>query len=93
MAARAPIDARNTDGDTALHLALAGAHSAMTESLLAAAAGGILGSFVAFWGVKLLLTISPESLARARNRLPTFKHAMSSTKPDAPMRMKTAAVD
>ena len=37
----------------------------LTESLLVAAAGGILGSLIAFWGVKLLLTVSPESLARA----------------------------
>jgi putative ABC transport system permease protein len=37
----------------------------LTESLIVAAAGGLLGTVVAYWGVKLLLTISPESLARA----------------------------
>jgi len=37
----------------------------LTESLIVAAVGGILGSAVAFWGVKVLLAVSPESLARA----------------------------
>jgi putative ABC transport system permease protein len=37
----------------------------LSESLLVAVAGGIAGSAVAFWGVKVLLAMSPESLARA----------------------------
>ncbi len=37
----------------------------LTESVVVAAAGGVAGSFLAFWGVKTLLAISPESLARA----------------------------
>jgi putative ABC transport system permease protein len=37
----------------------------LVESLLVAVAGGVIGTAVAFWGVKLLLAVSPESLARA----------------------------
>jgi putative ABC transport system permease protein len=37
----------------------------LTESLLVALAGGVLGSAVAYGGVRLLLTFSPDSLARA----------------------------
>lgn len=37
----------------------------LSESLLVAVAGGAAGSLVAFWGVKLLLSVSPTSLARA----------------------------
>ena len=37
----------------------------LTESLLVAAVGGVAGSLVAFWGVQLLLSVSPASLARA----------------------------
>ena len=37
----------------------------LTESLLVAIAGGALGSVVAYWGVRILLAVSPESLARA----------------------------
>jgi len=37
----------------------------LTESLLVAAAGGVLGSIIAYWGVRLLLAVSPGSLARA----------------------------
>jgi putative ABC transport system permease protein len=37
----------------------------LTESLLVALAGGILGSIVAYGGVRVLLAVSPESLARA----------------------------
>jgi len=37
----------------------------LTESLLVAAAGGVLGSVVAYGGVQILLALSPESLARA----------------------------
>jgi putative ABC transport system permease protein len=37
----------------------------LTESLLVAFAGGLVGSAVAYWGVKFLLAVSPESLARA----------------------------
>lgn len=37
----------------------------LVESLLVAVAGGVIGSAVAFWGVKLLLAVSPDSLARA----------------------------
>ena len=37
----------------------------LTESLLVAVAGGVLGSVVAYWGVRILLAVSPESLARA----------------------------
>ena len=42
---------------------LAGPH--LAESLLVALTGGVVGSGVAFGGVKLLLAVSPESLARA----------------------------
>jgi len=37
----------------------------LTESLFVATVGAIAGSVVAFWGVRALLAISPESLARA----------------------------
>jgi putative ABC transport system permease protein len=37
----------------------------LTEALVVAIAGGVLGSAVAYWGVKLLLAVSPQSLARA----------------------------
>lgn len=37
----------------------------LTESLLVALAGGLVGSATAYWGVKLLLRISPASLARS----------------------------
>jgi putative ABC transport system permease protein len=37
----------------------------LTESLLVAVAGGVLGSVVAYWGVRILLAMSPDSLARA----------------------------
>jgi putative ABC transport system permease protein len=37
----------------------------LTESLLVAAAGGVLGSVIAYWGVRILLAMSPDSLARA----------------------------
>lgn len=37
----------------------------LTESVLLAAVGGLVGSLVAYWGVKGLLAISPASLARA----------------------------
>jgi predicted permease len=37
----------------------------LTESVVVAAAGGVAGSFLAYWGVKTLLAMSPESLARA----------------------------
>ena len=37
----------------------------LTESLVVAVAGGVLGSIVAYWGVRILLAMSPESLARA----------------------------
>jgi len=37
----------------------------LTESLVVAAVGGLAGSLVAFWGVQLLLSVSPASLARA----------------------------
>ena len=36
----------------------------LAESLFVAAVGAVAGSVVAFWGVKVLLAISPESLAR-----------------------------
>jgi len=39
----------------------------LTESLLVAIVGGIVGSATAYWGVKLLLRISPESLARSES--------------------------
>ena len=37
----------------------------LTESVLVAVCGGVVGSLIAYWGVKTLLTVSPESLARA----------------------------
>jgi predicted permease len=37
----------------------------LTESVVVAAAGGVVGSFIAYWGVKALLAMSPASLARA----------------------------
>lgn len=37
----------------------------LTESVIVAMAGGVAGSLVAFWGVKLLLAVSPASLPRA----------------------------
>ena len=37
----------------------------LTESLLVAGAGGLLGCIVAYAGVRILLTVSPASLARA----------------------------
>jgi putative ABC transport system permease protein len=37
----------------------------LTESTAVAVAGGVAGSVLAYWGVKTLLAISPESLARA----------------------------
>lgn len=39
----------------------------LTESLLVAIGGGVVGSATAYWGVKLLLRISPESLARSES--------------------------
>jgi len=39
----------------------------LVESLLVAVAGGAIGSAVAYWGVKLLLRVSPDSLARAES--------------------------
>ena len=56
--------------ETAIRTALGAARSRVmgqrfTESILVAAGGGLVGSLVAFWGVKLLLAVSPESLARA----------------------------
>jgi len=37
----------------------------LAESAVVAVAGGVIGSLVAWWGVKLLLSVSPESLPRA----------------------------
>jgi len=37
----------------------------LTESVAVALAGGLVGSATAYWGVKALLAVSPESLARA----------------------------
>jgi putative ABC transport system permease protein len=37
----------------------------LAESVLVALVGGLVGSLVAFWGVRVLLSVSPESLARA----------------------------
>ena len=56
--------------ETAIRTALGAARSRvmgqqLTESLIVAAAGGFVGSVVAYWGVKLLLAVSPDSLARA----------------------------
>lgn len=39
----------------------------LLESALVAVAGGVVGSATAYWGVKLLLRISPESLARSES--------------------------
>jgi putative ABC transport system permease protein len=36
----------------------------LTESVVVAVVGGAIGSAVAYWGVQMLLAVSPESLAR-----------------------------
>ncbi len=41
--------------------------SGSCESALVAIGGGLVGSATAYWGVKLLLRISPESLARSES--------------------------
>jgi putative ABC transport system permease protein len=56
--------------DTAIRTALGAGRIRLVgppvaESLLVALAGGVVGSAVAYWGVRLLLSVSPESLARA----------------------------
>jgi predicted permease len=56
--------------ETAIRTALGAARGRLigqrlTESLLLAGAGGLVGSLVAYWGVRVLLAVSPESLARA----------------------------
>jgi len=56
--------------DTAIRTALGAGRmrvvrERLTESLLVAAGGGLLGVFVAYAGVRFLLSVSPESLARA----------------------------
>ncbi len=56
--------------ETAIRTALGAGRSRvlgqqLTESVMVAAVGGLIGSVVAYWGVKLLLAVSPESLARA----------------------------
>ncbi len=56
--------------ETAIRTALGAARSRvvgnqLTESLIVAVVGGFVGSLVAYWGVRLLLTVSPDSLARA----------------------------
>ncbi len=38
----------------------------LTESLVLAAMGGVLGLLVAYWGVDLLLAVAPESIPRIR---------------------------
>jgi len=37
----------------------------LTESIVVAGAGGLAGSLLAYWGVRTLLAMSPESLARS----------------------------
>jgi putative ABC transport system permease protein len=56
--------------DTAIRTALGAKRSRLvrqrlTESLIVAIVGGVVGSVVAYWGVKVLLAVSPESLVRA----------------------------
>jgi putative ABC transport system permease protein len=56
--------------ETAIRTALGAARSRLvsqrlTESVLLSAVGGIAGSVVAYWGVRILLAVSPDSLARA----------------------------
>ncbi len=56
--------------ETAVRTALGAARSRLmgnqlTESLIVAFVGGMVGSIVAYWGVRLLLAVSPDSLARA----------------------------
>jgi len=56
--------------EAAIRTALGAARSRLVaqqlvESLVVAAAGGIVGTLVAYLGVKALLAVSPESLARA----------------------------
>lgn len=56
--------------DTAIRTALGAGRSRLVsqrlaESLVVALAGGLIGSATAYWGVKALLAVSPESLARA----------------------------
>ncbi len=56
--------------ETAIRAALGARRSRLIgqrlmDSLVVALAGGTVGSVVAYWGVKVLLAVSPESLARA----------------------------
>lgn len=56
--------------DTAIRTALGAARGRLigqrlTESLIVATAGGLAGTLVAWWGVQVLLAVSPDSLPRA----------------------------
>ncbi|HSA56280.1 MAG TPA: ABC transporter permease [Gemmatimonadaceae bacterium] len=58
--------------DTAIRTALGAGRQRLigqrlTESLVVAAVGGAVGSLVAWWGVKVLLAVSPTSLPRAES--------------------------
>jgi predicted permease len=58
--------------DTAIRTALGAGRGRLigyrlTESLIVAMLGGLTGSVVAWWGVKLLLSVSPDSLPRAES--------------------------
>jgi predicted permease len=47
----------------------------LTESLLLAAAGGLLGLLLAWWGVELLTGLSPDTLPRVENIAPDARVA------------------
>lgn len=58
--------------DSAIRAALGAARSRVVgqrlmESVLVAGFGGVIGAVVAHWGVRFLLAVSPESLARAED--------------------------
>src|ERR1044072_2868661 len=43
------------------------ARQLVTESLMLALAGGALGSLIAMWGTRLIVSLSPEGITRIRS--------------------------